>query len=173
MSHEMLGWLVLAAYLLLLALLILTRRWWTIGDVRGLPDQGQGDQERVGTKHPQAQRQSRFLVKLSESGVCCVYPDGTSRSVAWYDLQRVEIVTTDSGPFGPDVLFVLHGSSTKCIVSQGVEGETQLLERLQQLPGFRNEAVIEAMCCPENQRFLCWERAASVDSQAKAKGEDD
>ncbi|MCS7168590.1 MAG: hypothetical protein NZ914_13290 [Gemmatales bacterium] len=79
----------------------------------------------------------------------------------WDDLQRVEIVATEQGPFLPDVLFVLYGSATKCIVLQGIEGDTQLLEQLRRLPGFRNEAVIEAMClCDESAVSLLGESAS-------------
>ncbi|MCS7166545.1 MAG: hypothetical protein RMI91_13330 [Gemmatales bacterium] len=240
MSHEMLGWLVLAGYILAWAILILTRRWRIIWDIRERSDQAASDQAQLGpsdvsgvigvressnraprnqerkeTKPPtdlspesgsvprevqrsgepvatelqsagapvsaaalEGQREpergeprqtparptNRFFVELSDSGVSVIFSDGTSRSVAWDDLQRVEIVTTDQGPFLPDVFFVLYGSATKCIVPQGIEGDTQLLERLQRLPGFRNEAVIEAMCCPTNRRFLCWERAPRGDA---------
>jgi hypothetical protein len=43
----------------------------------------------------------------------------------------------------------------------GVEhtaGAEPLLAALQQRPGFRNDAVIEAMGCTENRDFFCWER---------------
>jgi hypothetical protein len=30
--------------------------------------------------------------------------------------------------------------------------------RLQNLPGFNNEAVIESMTCVENKRFVCWQK---------------
>lgn len=68
------------------------------------------------------------------------------------DLQRVEILTTDQGPFRPDVFWVLHGSETSCVGPQGATGERELLDRLQKLPGFRNEAVIKAMPSTENRR---------------------
>ena len=70
------------------------------------------------------------------------------------------VVTTDKGPSHPDVFWVLHGSDTGCVVPQGATGEPMFLERLQQLPGFRNNAVIEAMCSADNRRFLCWEKAS-------------
>ena len=34
----------------------------------------------------------------------------------------------------------------------------ELLSRLQQLPGFDNEAVIKAMGSTNNAKFLCWKR---------------
>lgn len=35
---------------------------------------------------------------------------------------------------------------------------SQLLERLQQLDGFNNEAVIDSMGSTDNNEFICWER---------------
>lgn len=102
--------------------------------------------------------ESFCVVQVSDTGVSCRQPDGLLDTMAWDDLQRVEILTTAAGPLAPDVFWVLHGSATGCVVPQGATGEQQLLERLQRLPGFRNEAVIRAMSSAQHQRFLCWER---------------
>ncbi len=120
---------------------------------------------------PRLQPESHYLVQISESDVSCARPDGNMESVAWDDLQQVEIVTTDDGPFRPDVFWVLHGSTTGCVVPQGATGEPELLERLQQLPGFRNGAVMEAMCSADNRRFLCLEKAGGAEQGAAADRE--
>jgi hypothetical protein len=121
----------------------------------------QSDHERGEDDRPRLQPESQYVVRFSGSEVSCTHPDGTSGTVAWDDLRRVEIVTTDEGPFLTDVFWVMHGSEAGCVVPQGATGERALLERLQQLPGFRNEAVIEAMSSTDNRRFLCWERMGS------------
>ena len=102
--------------------------------------------------------ESRYVVTLSVSEVSCARPEGVTERVAWDDLHKVEIVTTDRGPLLPDVFWVLHGSRAGCVVPQGATGEPELLARLQQLPGFRNSAVTEAMACSENRRFVCWRK---------------
>ena len=102
----------------------------------------------------------RFVVRLSGSGVSCERPDGKVERVSWADLQKVEVVTTDEGPFVPDVFWILHGTDGGCAVPQGATGDSELLERLQALPGFDNGAVIEAMSCASDRRFLCWQRSA-------------
>ena len=104
--------------------------------------------------------ESRFVVTVSDSEVACVRPDGAAERVAWADLQKVEIVTTSAGPFVPDVFWVLHGTDGGCSVPQGATGERALLERLHALPGFDHGAVIEAMTCTSDRRFLCWQRGA-------------
>jgi hypothetical protein len=117
---------------------------------------------------PLLQPGSRYVVRISESDMSCTHPNGTTESVAWDDLQQVEIVTTDDGPFRPDILWVLHGSNTGCVVPQGATGEPELLGRLQQLRGFRNKDVIEAMTSTENRRFLCWEKTGDAEQGAVA-----
>lgn len=76
----------------------------------------------------------------------------------WDDLQAVEVLTTDEGPFLPDQFWVLHGSTQGFVIPWGATGERELLRRLQELPGFRNEAIVEASSLTENNRLLCWLR---------------
>jgi hypothetical protein len=102
--------------------------------------------------------ESSFLVSLSAEGILCRSPDGESRSVRWEDLEVVEILTTDDGPFAPDVFWMLHGSNGGVSVPQGASGESELVEKLQSLEGFNNEAFIEAMASTTNQSFVCWKK---------------
>jgi hypothetical protein len=109
--------------------------------------------------HPPLVPESRFGVRLSDTDVC-ERPDGKVERVGWADLQKVEVVTTGDGPFAPDVFWVLHGTDGGCAVPQGATGDSQLLERLQTLPGFDNKAFLAAMASTSDRRFLCWERTA-------------
>lgn len=101
--------------------------------------------------------------------VRCQRADGTTEEVSWDELVAVEILTTDAGPFVCDVFFVLHGRERGCVVPQEAEGCTELLERLQKLPRFNNQAVIDAMSCATNARFRAWQNKASR-HQAVASG---
>ena len=74
----------------------------------------------------------------------------------WSHLERVSIRTTDKGPFDDDVFIVLYTAKSCFWVPQAIAAP--LLSRLQQLPGFDNESVIEAMSCVENKAFVCWTR---------------
>ena len=87
---------------------------------------------------------------------------GSTASVRWNDVQRVLIRTTDGGPFDDDVFFIVEASGKSYVVPQQAAGAEQLLERLQELPGFDNEAVIESMGCTDNKEFLCWERESDI-----------
>lgn len=84
---------------------------------------------------------------------------GAEKRTRWSDLQAVYIETTDEGPFFEDVFFVLVTAEGELRIPQGDPSFDALLQRLQKLPGFSNVAVINAMTCVDNERFLCWEKS--------------
>lgn len=91
--------------------------------------------------------------------------DGTTPvGMAIGDLAAVVIETNDSGPWGDDVVWHLLGRAAGITLSipQSAENFSPLLERLQSLPGFDNEAVIEAMGSTALNAFLCWEEDEAV-----------
>ena len=104
------------------------------------------------------QPEAAFVVSLSEAGVSCRRSDGKIEAVEWDDLQGVLIETNDQGPIGTDVYWILARKNSGCVIPQGATGEDALLKRLQALPGFDNQALIDAMSSTENQRFLCWKK---------------
>lgn len=99
-----------------------------------------------------------YTVVVTDETVSYEDPDGTIESIGWNELRRVEVVTTDQGPFLPDSFWVLTGSETQCTIAQGAKGENLLLDRLQSLSGFDNEGLISAMGSTTNARFLCWDK---------------
>ena len=76
-------------------------------------------------------------------------------------IDEVVIVTTDDGPFADDVFWVLRCGDREEVIPDGSPASANLLETLQKLPGFDNEAVIKAMMCTDNARFVVWRRSAS------------
>jgi len=102
---------------------------------------------------------SRPVVHIDDHGVRRDLAGGKVEQVTWDDLQEVSILTTGDGPFAEDVFFVLAGQEGRgCVVPQSAPEGGRLLERLQRLPGFDNEAVIRAMASVEDARFVCWRR---------------
>lgn len=87
--------------------------------------------------------------------------NGHTETVRWEALREVAIVTTDLGPFVDDVFWLLSSDDGGCAVPSETEGAAALLHRLQQLPGFDNIAVIEAMGSTNNASFLVWRRTES------------
>src|SRR5262249_62063099 len=97
---------------------------------------------------------------------------GKVERAAWADREGVCVLTTADGPFAEDVYFVLAGKGTSgCVVPQSAPESGQLLERLQRLPGFDNEAFIRAMSSTDDARFVCWRRAVQAGGEAGGGGE--
>lgn len=103
--------------------------------------------------------EAKFVVTVNDTLVRCVRPNGDAEEVRWADLRAVIIETNDTGPVGNDFLWILVGTEGGCIVPAGAGGEARLLDALQHLPGFDNEAMIAASASVENRKFLCWEKA--------------
>lgn len=97
-----------------------------------------------------------FKVVWDDTRVSLTPPSGKSLSIEWADLRGVFIETNSLGPFAEDVHWLLATDSGSLVIPQEAEGMQELLTRLQQLPGFDNKAVIEAMSSVDDQIFLVW-----------------
>ncbi|MEM4989514.1 hypothetical protein V8G57_19160 [Collimonas sp. H4R21] len=98
------------------------------------------------------------VVEFNDEQVTRTTADGIRETLLWSELQEISIITTDGGPYVDDVFWELRGTSHGCLVPSEAEGIKELLSKLQELPGFNNEAVIQAMGSTDNARFLCWQR---------------
>ena len=99
-----------------------------------------------------------YSVCFDQHKISCINTDGNEESLRWGDLQFVEIVTSDDGPWFADIVWVLSGKSKGLAIPQGADGDEKLLERLQELPNFNDKEVIKAMSCTSNKEFLVWSR---------------
>jgi hypothetical protein len=81
----------------------------------------------------------------------------------WESVTEIKLITTDAGPYGEDVFFVLIGSDGKgCLVPHAAAVRTKLLEALQtRFPNLDDAAVIAAMGSTSNNSFLLWKRAVA------------
>ena len=111
-------------------------------------------------------------VMLSDDVIHFSADGGAPVSMAIGDRAAVVIETNDSGPWGDDVVWHLLGRAegTALSIPQSAENFAPLLERLQSLPGFDKEAVIEAMGSTALNAYLCWEadEAVRLDSNVLA-----
>lgn len=102
--------------------------------------------------------EAEWKVILTDTHLQVVSPKGEREEVALNELSSVAVLTNDLGPFFTDVWWGLEFNEKKLMIPQGATGETELLEYLQKLEGFDNEALIHAMVSCENAVFICWER---------------
>lgn len=103
-----------------------------------------------------------FVVSVSKCEISVQWPDGRLEAVPIADLREVAIVTNDSGPIGVDVWWMLAGkqASSGCAFPGGATGEQEVLQFVQQLPGFNNKRFVEAMGSTSNAKFVCWSAGA-------------
>jgi len=82
-----------------------------------------------------------------------------TESVLWNEINKIEILTTNSGPLVEDFFILLHASAKGVCVSNALSTKEKLIEELQRrFPDLDNQAIINASSCIENQRFLIWEK---------------
>jgi len=98
------------------------------------------------------------VVEFNDEQVTRTTADGIRETLLWSELQEVSIITTDGGPYVDDLFWELRGTSSGCLVPSQAEGVKELLSKLQELPGFNNDAVIHAVGSTDNAKFLCWQR---------------
>ena len=80
--------------------------------------------------------------------------------VLWEELARVEIVTTDQGPWSEDFFFLLEGGDGAGVaVSNALAVKHGLVAILQRrLAGLDSRAIIEASGSARARRFLVWRK---------------
>lgn len=93
-------------------------------------------------------------------------------SVAWNDVQRILIETTDAGPWGEDFFFVICGQGRNgVVVGNDLAVAQGLLDELQRrFMGINNEMIIQASGCTVNQMFPIWARDDCLERQQEAAG---
>ncbi len=104
----------------------------------------------------------KTIVVLDEKGVRRLRGADTVEQVAWDDLEAVDIRATSEGPAVDDVFWLLRGAGGGGVAVPSEQAPPGFLERLQQLPGFDDDAVIAAMCSAEDALFPCWRRSAAA-----------
>ena len=80
--------------------------------------------------------------------------------VRWDELERVQILTTDEGPYADDFFFLLEGRDGKGVaISNELAVKHGLVAVLQRrLAGLDNKAIIEASGSTQVRRFLVWQK---------------
>ena len=101
------------------------------------------------------------VVSVKEGQISYFGPDGGA-VLALDALVRVEIITTNAGPFSQDLFWCLTDEIGQiAMIPGGAQDVTALLDRLGGLPGFDHMAVVAAMGSTDDARFKIWERAGT------------
>ena len=80
--------------------------------------------------------------------------------LAWSDVTKIEVETTDAGPAVDDMFFWIHGTDRKGIlIPSELASQYGLVKELQtRFPGLDNRALAEASGCCTNAHFLLWSK---------------
>jgi hypothetical protein len=101
------------------------------------------------------------VVTTNDAGISATYPSGEVSSIDWSAIRLIAVETNDSGPWGYDVWWVLEGEPGRCVYPSGATGDIEALKVMEaRFQGFDDGAVIKAMGCTSNHRFVCWEAHA-------------
>ncbi len=87
------------------------------------------------------------------------YPGEEKREIPWNAVRRIQLLTTDEGPWSEDVwwLFYLAGADEPVVVPHGAQGNEKVFDVLEKhFSGANMEAVIKAMGSTSNAKFDVW-----------------
>jgi hypothetical protein len=88
------------------------------------------------------------------------WPSKEPQSIPWSALIGVAVETTDLGPFVEDVWWHLASKEKVITFPSEATGVGEMLTRLQKIPTFNNEHLIQAMQCTDNKTFILWDHEA-------------
>ncbi|RZT43104.1 hypothetical protein [Cupriavidus agavae] len=100
------------------------------------------------TAVPQVDPNQPFVVNLYDDRLVVHRPDGQREELAWDALERVVIRVSDREPWAGKPWLILAGdaeSQQGCVVPMAAANFDALLQRLQQLPGFHQQKLDNAM----------------------------
>lgn len=105
-------------------------------------------------------------MEFNDQGIRWAGDDGGAKELGWADLAEIRVVTNGNGPFMEDVFFGFLASEVNFLIipQSAIDQEAQV--RLQRLPGFDNEAMIEAMKSFTDGEFVVWHTGSGTDPGA-------
>ena len=102
--------------------------------------------------------EKRVIVTLVDSRITATYPNGKRMFVDLSQLQQVDVLTNDSGPWGLDVWWILKSTDGECRFPQDAQIQAEVLDNLFALKDFDELKFIRAMGSTSHQEFVCWAR---------------
>jgi len=105
--------------------------------------------------------ESRFEVSYNDTCISVCDPNRVISSILINKLKKIDILTTEDGPWSPDVFwrFFTEEEKAELIFPSGATGESDLLKYFQDnFEGFNSDAVIEAMGSTRLATFELWKK---------------
>jgi hypothetical protein len=87
----------------------------------------------------------RYTVIITEDEIACEHPKRKRESIRWDQINEIRLVTTDEGPFNPDMWYLFIGESGGCSVPSEAEGFDRLWDEFEKrFKGIDYQAMIDA-----------------------------
>jgi hypothetical protein len=99
-----------------------------------------------------------YFVTVTKESVRVEHPKRGNQEIRWCDLEEIDFMTTDEGPFAPDLFLKLTGGGTSCVIPSGTAGYDAVFGIVSEYEGFDATASLLAMGSTENALFKVWER---------------
>jgi hypothetical protein len=99
-----------------------------------------------------------FIVKYTETDIAITDFDKNNDSINWSEIEKIKIITNDSGPWGMDFWWILIGKNKVISIPQGATGESEIGTKFSQLNKFNHEELLKAVQSTKNAEYLCWEK---------------
>jgi len=97
-----------------------------------------------------------YDINFIEGGI--QFSDEYSKTLLFKDIIEIKIVTTDQGPWLPDVFWVLKAPNITITVEGDAPFFSFLLVQLQRINGFDNDQVIKAMQSTDWAEFIAFKK---------------
>ncbi len=98
-----------------------------------------------------------YTVKITEDEISCEHPQRERESIRWDQVIEIRLITTDKGPFEPDIWYLFIGESSGCSVPGEAKGFDQLWDEFKiRFQGLDYQAIIEAGT--DNSQKTIWKK---------------
>ena len=101
------------------------------------------------------------FIKVTDNEITCDFPSKNKQDkINWDEIDLIQVLTTDEGPYVCDVFIILQNTATKNGVAVPSDRlETKLIvDRIIKFPDFDGKTWIEAMGSAENKWFTVWKK---------------
>jgi len=112
-----------------------------------------------------------YRVHDTGDALLCVRDGAEEKTMRWDAITDVSIVTTDGGPFFPDVFWRFRDGSAEIVFPQMALGEKEVLDRVMKMQEFDFERFNAAMTSTQNAEFAVWEKNEEI-AQPGARAND-
>ena len=112
-------------------------------------------------KLPSPSSSCPWSVEVTQTDLVVSDGEGSGGSIPLAEIEKVEIATDSSGPWGYDVVYLIFGDDhdqPRVVYVMEAQGADAMLEWLEGQKGYRDEEVIRAMGSTTEARFIVYER---------------